>query len=110
MFRNTASPCPYWPNLSKGVYDTQARDVTVLSVYTNTCPVDVYRVTVRSKEALLLEKLAGDSAPDLGLSVDEILRRNFIRPEQFTYRTQTGRLYDVGELQEHMDMSMKRAG
>ena len=41
---------------------------------------------------------------------DEIRRRNFIRPEQFPYRTATGRLYDVGEFDGHMTLAMERAG
>ena len=36
---------------------------------------------------------------------DEIRRRNFIRPEQFPYRTATGRLYDVGEFDGHMTLA-----
>ena len=41
---------------------------------------------------------------------EEIRRRNFIRPEQFPYRTPTGRLYDVGEFDGHMTQAMERAG
>src|SRR5690606_30127207 len=36
----------------------------------------------------------------------EIRRRNFIRPAQMPYRTQTGRLYDTGEFEGHMDRAM----
>jgi carbon-monoxide dehydrogenase large subunit len=36
-------------------------------------------------------------------------RRNFIRPEQLPYRTQTGRLYDTGEFEGHMNRAMERA-
>src|SRR5690606_793924 len=35
---------------------------------------------------------------------------NFIKPEQFPYRTQTNRLYDVGEFEGHMERAMERAG
>jgi len=97
-------------SMSTGVYDIQALDVTIEGVYTNTCPVDAYRGAGRPEAALLVEKLTDACARDLGLTVDEIRRRNFIRPEQFPYRTQTGRLYDVGEFEAHMDLSMQRAG
>jgi len=97
-------------SMSTGVYDIEALDVTILGVYTNTCPVDAYRGAGRPEAALLVEKLVDACARELGLSVDEIRRRNFIRPEQFPYRTQTGRLYDVGEFEAHMDQSMDRAG
>ena len=41
---------------------------------------------------------------------EEIRRRNFIRPEQFPYRTATDRLYDVGEFDGHMTQALERAG
>jgi carbon-monoxide dehydrogenase large subunit len=78
--------------MSTGVYDIQALDVSVTGVYTNTCPVDAYRGAGRPEAAFLLEKLVDACAHDLGLPVEEIRRRNFIRPERFPYRTQTGRL------------------
>ncbi|MGB3539600.1 MAG: xanthine dehydrogenase family protein molybdopterin-binding subunit [Mesorhizobium sp.] len=95
--------------MSTGVYDIQAIDVSVTGVYTNTCPVDAYRGAGRPEAALLVEKLVDACARDAGLSVDEIRRRNFIRPEQFPYRTQTGRLYDTGEFEGHMKLAMERA-
>ena len=95
--------------MSTGVYDIRALDVTVRGVYTNTCPVDAYRGAGRPEAAFLLEKLVDACARDLGLSHDEIRRRNFIRPEQMPYRTQTGRLYDTGEFAGHMDLAMQRA-
>ena len=40
---------------------------------------------------------------------EEIRRRNFIRPEQFPYRTATDRLYDVGEFDGHMTLALKKS-
>ncbi len=95
--------------MSTGVYDIQALDVEIAGVYTNTAPVDAYRGAGRPEAALLLEKLVDACARDIGIGPDEIRRRNFIRPEQFPYRTQTGRLYDVGEFDGHMTQAMERA-
>lgn len=95
--------------MSTGVYDIQALDVSVTGVYTNTCPVDAYRGAGRPEAALLVEKLVDACARDTGLTPDEIRRRNFIRPEQMPYRTQTGRLYDTGEFAGHMKLAMERA-
>jgi len=95
--------------MSTGVYDIRALDVSVTGVYTNTCPVDAYRGAGRPEAAFLLEKLVDACARDLGLGADEIRRRNFIRPEQMPYRTQTGRLYDTGEFAGHMDLALQRA-
>ncbi|OQM73588.1 xanthine dehydrogenase family protein molybdopterin-binding subunit [Manganibacter manganicus] len=96
-------------SMSTGVYDIQALDVGVTGVYTNTCPVDAYRGAGRPEAAFLLEKLVDACARELGLAPHEIRRRNFIRPDQMPYRTQTGRLYDTGEFAGHMDVSMQRA-
>ncbi len=96
--------------MSTGVYDIQALHVEITGVYTNTCPVDAYRGAGRPEAAFLLEKLVDACARDTGITSDEIRRRNFIRPDQFPYRTQTGRLYDVGEFEGHMDVAIERAG
>jgi carbon-monoxide dehydrogenase large subunit len=96
--------------MSTGVYDIQALDVEVAGVYTNTAPVDAYRGAGRPEAAFLVEKLVDACARDMGLGRDEIRRLNFIRPEQFPYRTQTKRLYDVGEFDGHMSVAMERAG
>lgn len=96
--------------MSTGVYDIQALDVSITGVYTNTCPVDAYRGAGRPEAALLLEKLVDEAARVIGIGPDEIRRRNFIKPEQFPYTTQTGRMYDVGEFAGHMDLALERAG
>ncbi|MDI6026493.1 xanthine dehydrogenase family protein molybdopterin-binding subunit [Corticibacterium sp. UT-5YL-CI-8] len=97
-------------SMSTGVYDIADLDVSITGVYTNTCPVDAYRGAGRPEAAFLLEKLVDACARKLGLSPDEIRRRNFIAPDQFPYRTATGRLYDVGEFDGHMTLAMERAG
>lgn len=96
--------------MSTGVYDIRALDVEIAGVYTNTAPVDAYRGAGRPEAAFLVEKLVDACARDMGIGRDEIRRRNFIRPEQFPYRTQTERLYDVGEFDGHMTLAMERAG
>ncbi len=105
---------PYIPvggaSMATGVYDIQAIDVTVKGVYTNTCPVDAYRGAGRPEAAFLIEKLVEECARQAGLPREEIRRRNFIKREQFPYRTQTGRLYDLCELDAHMTLAMQRAG
>ncbi len=95
--------------MSTGVYDIQALDVEIAGVYTNTTPVDAYRGAGRPEAALLLEKLVDACARDIGIGPEEIRRRNFIKPEQFPYRTQTNRLYDVGEFDGHMTQALERA-
>ena len=105
---------PYIPvigvSMTTGVYDIRNIDVTVTGVYTNTTPVDAYRGAGRPEAAYLIERLVDRCARDLGIPVEEIRARNFIKPEDFPYRTATGRLYDVGEFEGHMRQAMERAG
>ena len=96
--------------MSTGVYDIAALDATIIGVYSNTCPVDAYRGAGRPEAAFLVEKLVDACARDLGLPVDDIRRRNFVKPSQFPYTTVTGRKYDVGEFEAHMDLALERAG
>ncbi|HEU0222345.1 MAG TPA: xanthine dehydrogenase family protein molybdopterin-binding subunit [Paracoccaceae bacterium] len=93
-----------------GLYDLPTLDARILGVYTNTCPVDAYRGAGRPEAAFLLEKLADACARDMGLPPHEIRRRNFVKPEQFPYKTVLGRNYDVGEFAGHMELAMERAG
>ena len=97
-------------SMTTGVYDIPSIDVTVTGVYTNTTPVDAYRGAGRPEAAYLIERLTDQCAREMGLPVEEIRRRNFIRPEAFPYKTPTGRMYDVGEFDGHMTKAMEQAG
>lgn len=96
-------------SMSTGVYDIPAIDIDVTGVYTNTCPVDAYRGAGRPEAALLLEKLVDACARDMGLDAAEIRRRNFVRRDQFPYTTPTGRMYDTGEFDGHLEAALERA-
>jgi len=105
---------PYIPYfgivMATGVYDLAVMDVTVHGVFTHTSPVDAYRGAGRPEAAFLIERLVDECARDMKMSPAGIRRRNFIRPEQFPYKTAGGRLYDVGEFDGHMTAAMERAG
>jgi carbon-monoxide dehydrogenase large subunit len=95
--------------MSTGVYDIPEIDVAITGVYTNTCPVDAYRGAGRPEAAFLLEKIVDAAARELDMPREEIRRRNFIRPEQFPYRTATQRLYDVGEFDGHLERALEKS-
>ena len=97
-------------SMTTGVYHIPAIDVRVRGVYTNTTPTDAYRGAGRPEACYLIERLVDRCAIDLGIGVDEIRRRNMIRPEQLPYTSPTGRMYDTGEYQAHMEQCMERAG
>lgn len=95
--------------MTTGCYDIGTAYVDVEMIVTNTVPVDAYRGAGRPEAAYLIERLMDKAAQQLGLTPAEIRRRNFIRPEQFPYTTQTGRAYDSGEYARLMDAALERA-
>jgi len=81
----------------------------VTGVYANTQPVDAYRGAGRPEAAYLLERLVDQAAVELGLSQDEIRRRNFVRPEEMPYTNAVGAAYDSGDFARLMEEAMGRA-
>lgn len=96
--------------MATGVYDIPALDYEIRAAYTNTTPVDAYRGAGRPEAAYLIERVMDAAARELGVSPVELRRINFIRPEQFPYRTQSGCLYDVGEFDGHLGRALELSG
>lgn len=105
---------PYIPALgatmSTGVYDIQNLDFEMRGVYTHTTPLDAYRGAGRPEAAFLIERLVDAAAREIGMTVEEFRRKNFIKPEQMPYLTPGGRKYDVGEFDGHMTRALEKAG
>jgi carbon-monoxide dehydrogenase large subunit len=95
--------------MTPGCYDIESVYVDVQMALTNTVPVDAYRGAGRPEAAYAIERLVDEAARQSDIGVDEIRRRNFIRPEQFPYRTATGRVYDSGNYEKLMNAAMQRA-
>ena len=95
--------------MTTGCYDIPVAWVDVHMVVTNTVPTDAYRGAGRPEAAYLLERLVDKAAKKIGLTPDEIRRRNFIRSDQFPYETPTGRAYDSGDYETLMTSAMGRA-
>ncbi len=96
-------------SMSTGIYDIPALAANIRGVFTHTTPTDAYRGAGRPEATYVLERLVDACARDLGLTPDEIRRRNMIRTEQLPYKSAGGRLYDTGEFREHMALAMERA-
>ncbi len=95
--------------MATGVYDIRDHMMTITGVYSNTTPVDAYRGAGRPEAALLIERLVDACAREHGFDPVELRRRNFIKPEQFPYKTASGRLYDVGEYEGQMELALQNA-
>jgi aerobic carbon-monoxide dehydrogenase large subunit len=95
-----------------GSYDIRAAYCSMTAVYTNKAPGGVaYACSFRITEAVyLVERLVDCLADELAIDPAELRLRNFIRPEQFPYRTQTGWVYDSGDYATAMRLAMQLAG
>jgi aerobic carbon-monoxide dehydrogenase large subunit len=95
-----------------GSYDLPAAHVVTDGAYTNKAPGGVaYRCSFRVTEAsFLIERLVQTAAYELGIDPVELRRRNFIKPEQFPYRSATGFVYDSGDYERAMDLALEKLG
>ena len=98
----------YGPMLS-GLYTIPVGYAEVTCVFTNTVPVDAYRGAGRPEAAYMIERLMDAAARDLGLSPDELRRRNFIAPEALPFTTAFGPTYDSGDFRRIMARGMAAA-
>ena len=92
-----------------GVYDVQTTWLQVEGYYTNTTQVDAYRGAGRPEAIYVLERVMDRAARELGVDPWELRRRNFIKPNQFPYKTATGETYDVGDFNKILDRAVIEA-
>ena len=88
-----------------GAYDVQTVWMNVKGVFSNTTPVDAYRGAGRPEQIYALERLMDHAARELGVSQEEIRRRNFIT--EFPYKAASGETYDTGDFHRVIDAALK---
>lgn len=92
-----------------GLYAFPAVWANVKGILTNTVPTDAYRGAGRPEAIYCIERLVDKCARELGLSPDELRRRNFIAPAQLPYKTAFGETYDSGNFTAIMEEGMQKA-
>ncbi|HEU4642884.1 MAG TPA: aerobic carbon-monoxide dehydrogenase large subunit, partial [Gemmatimonadaceae bacterium] len=95
-----------------GSYDVPAAHVAVDAAHTNKPPGGVaYRCSFRVTEAVhAIERMADIAAHELRMDPAEFRLKNFIRPEQFPYRSATGWTYDSGNYRGALELAMRKIG
>ncbi|HEX6439777.1 MAG TPA: xanthine dehydrogenase family protein molybdopterin-binding subunit [Candidatus Binatia bacterium] len=106
---STAGPPQRMMGMAPGCYQIRDCHVEVVGVFTNTVPTGPYRGAGRPESVLNIERLIDKAAKDLGIDRLEIRRKNFIRPEQFPYKTAVGVEYDSGDYFKSLDEAIKIA-
>ena len=92
-----------------GAYDVQNTYLNVTGFYTNTTQVDAYRGAGRPEAIYLLERMIDRAARELKIDPLELRRINFIKKNNFPYKTSTGELIDVGDFDRVLSAAEKSA-
>jgi carbon-monoxide dehydrogenase large subunit len=96
-------------SIATGSYDMQAAHIAVDGVYTTKPPGGVaYRCSFRVTEAVhMIERMTDILAHDLGEDPADFRLKNFIKPEQFPYKSPTGWEYDSGNYAAALHLAME---
>jgi carbon-monoxide dehydrogenase large subunit len=95
-------------SICTGSYDMTAAHVEVDGVYTHKPPGGVaYRCSFRVTEAVhMIERMVDVLAHQLGEDPADFRLKNFIRADQFPYKSPTGWEYDSGNYEAALDKAM----
>ncbi len=95
-----------------GSYDIPAAHVEADGAYTNKAPGGVaYRCSFRVTEAsYLIERLVENVAVEMKMDPADLRLKNFIKPEQFPYKSATGFEYDSGDYPRAMQLALDKIG
>ncbi len=99
-------------HIATGSYDFQKAHVVVDAAYTNKPPGGVaYRCSFRVTEAVhAIERMVDIMAHERGEDPADFRMRNFIKPEQFPYKSALGFEYDSGNYHHALEVAMDMVG
>jgi carbon-monoxide dehydrogenase large subunit len=95
--------------MAQGPYVIPRLRFDAIAVMTNTAPVGAFRGAGRPEAAAALDRVLDVAALELGLSPEEIRRRNLIPADAFPYRTRTGVTYDNGDYRAPLEEALRIA-
>ena len=96
--------------MANATYAFPAVRATLTEVFTNKTPTDAYRGAGRPEAAYFVERAMDMLARELAMDPAELRRKNFIRPDQFPYKTEMGAVYDSGDYEKALDHALRVAG
>ncbi len=95
--------------MANATYNIPAVRATLTEVFTNKTPTDAYRGAGRPEATYFVERAMDMLARELQMDPAELRRKNFIKPHQFPFATQTGAVYDSGEYEKALDLALTNA-
>ncbi|GCE46644.1 carbon-monoxide dehydrogenase large subunit [Thermosporothrix hazakensis] len=96
--------------VSCGAYDIPTVHLSADIVFTNKAPTDAYRGAGRPEATYVVERAMDLVARELGKDPAEIRLLNFIKPEQFPYKSAAGAVYDSGNYHAALRKAMELIG
>jgi carbon-monoxide dehydrogenase large subunit len=95
--------------LYHGVYDVPAYSFSCTGVFTNKTPTDAYRGAGRPEACYAIERAIEALARRVGVTSEEIRRRNFIPTEAFPYASAPGLEFDSGDYHANLAKALEVA-
>ena len=92
--------------VSCGAYDIKYLHLSGDIVFTNKAPTDAYRGAGRPEATYIAERVMDMVAHELGKDPVEVRRINFVKPDQFPYKSAAGAVYDTGEYEKALDKAL----
>ena len=89
-----------------GPYRIGSLEYGVKCVLTNKVQQGFFRGAGADPGNFALERLVDAAADELGMDRAELRRKNFIRPEEFPYKTPSGNVYDSGNYARVLDRAL----
>jgi carbon-monoxide dehydrogenase large subunit len=102
---SSSVPTYLYATLLSGQYNIPNIFAEVISVYTNTTPVDAYRGAGRPEASFVIERLMETAARQLKVDPADLRRKNFVT--QFPHQTPVIMAYDIGDFNASLDSALK---
>ena len=102
---SSSVPTYLYATLLSGQYNIPNIYAEVMSVYTNTTPVDAYRGAGRPEASFVVERMMETAARQFKIDPAELRRKNFVT--SFPHQTPVIMAYDVGDFNASLDAALK---
>ena len=110
-YPQSTSFLPYFTQLmATGVYDFEQAACGWITVATNTPPIVAFRGAGRPEATATLERAVDLFAAEVELDPADVRRMNLVTSDQFPFTSPMGQVYDSGDYQAALDMSLANAG
>jgi len=93
--------------VSCGAYDIPAIHLSSDMVFTNKAPTDAYRGAGRPEATYVVERSIDLVARELGKDPADVRKLNFIKKDQFPYKSAAGAVYDTGDYIVALEKAME---